>query len=264
MSISPRKRPTREAKFRIKIQTEAGMISPHAGLHDMDNGVMSMSTADGILLAPGDDTPRVFFAYPSAPAIRAETIRVAAAAINKTNLARLRTWEDMSVSGKNIIHEICNEIDRAQLFCADITGLNSNVMFELGYAIARDKRIWLVFDTTFLELRRQFDQFQLLTTTGYAEYAGSHDIVTAFLREQPFADLDNTLFRKSIQPRLSASEGDILFYLKSRHDTNASNRITRLLRESEIPQIVDDPNESPRTGKPAKVASFGAGTSARK
>jgi len=150
----------------------------------------------------------------------------------------------MSVSGKNIIREICHEIDGAQVFCADITGLNSNVMFELGYAIARDKRIWLVFDTSFVELRRQFDQLQLLTTTGYVEYAGSHDIVDAFLRERPFADLDNTLFRKSIQPTLSSGEGDVLFYLKSRYDTNASNRITRRLRESEIPQLVDDPNEA--------------------
>src|SRR5580700_1844758 len=83
-----------------------------------------------------------FFAYPSNVAV-AEVIRNGTSKINDTGLVQLKTWESCKVGGKIVIGEICKEIDRANLFCADMTGLNHNVMFELGFAIARNKRIWL-------------------------------------------------------------------------------------------------------------------------
>jgi hypothetical protein len=188
--------------------------------------------------------PRAYFAYPSQPSAQSEAIKTAATEINKTYVASVRTWEEMSVTGKNIMREICREIDGALIFCADLTGLNPNVLFELGYAIARDRRIWLIFDTSFTELRKQFDQLQLLTTTGYAQYANSEDIVRAFLKDAPYGNLENTIFRQSIQPTLSSVEGEILLYLKSRHDTNASIRISKCLNDSDAPLIMDDPKES--------------------
>jgi hypothetical protein len=100
-----------------------------------------MPTGDRQMELPikGNPKPTAFFAYPSQSYLQSEAIRSAAADINKTQFVKIRTWEDMSVTGKNIMQEICTEISRAQIFCGDITGLNPNVMFELGYAIARDK-----------------------------------------------------------------------------------------------------------------------------
>jgi hypothetical protein len=190
------------------------------------------------------DLPRAFFAYPSEPYARSETIKQASRDINKAKTVHIRPWEDMSISGKNVIGEICREINLAQVFCADITGLNPNVMFELGYAIARDKRIWLVFDTSFTDLRKQFDQFQILTTTGYSKYTNSDDIVNAFFHDHPHLDLDNTIFRSSIKPTLSPEEVEALLYLKALHDTNASIRISNCLNDAEIPRVLDDPKES--------------------
>src|SRR5271156_33143 len=189
------------------------------------------------------DLPRAFFAYPSEPYARSETIKQASRDINKAKTVHIRPWEDMSISGKNVIGEICREINLAQVFCADITGLNPNVMFELGYAIARDKRIWLVFDTSFTDLRKQFDQFQILTTTGYSKYTNSDDIVNAFFHDHPHLDLDNTIFRSSIKPPLSPEEVEALLYLKALHDTNASIRISNCLNDAEIPRVLDDPKE---------------------
>ena len=99
-------------------------------------------TSEQLLIQDGAyAVPRAFFAYPPQPYAQAETVKEAAAKINGTRVVSLRTWEDMSVAGKNVMAEICREINEAEIFCADITGLNPNVMFELGYAIARDKRI---------------------------------------------------------------------------------------------------------------------------
>lgn len=105
---------------------------------------------------------RAFFAYPSEPLSLSETIREAASKINKTHVAIVHPWERMAITGKNIIQEICSEINRSEIFCADITGLNPNVMFELGYAIARNRRTWPVLDTSITESRKLFDQFKML------------------------------------------------------------------------------------------------------
>ncbi len=88
-------------------------------------------------------TPSAFFAYPSSPLSIAEIVKTANKEINKTGHVSIKGWEECKVGGKVIIEEICKEIDLADIFCADLTGMNANVMFELGYAIARNRRIWL-------------------------------------------------------------------------------------------------------------------------
>ena len=66
-------------------------------------------------------TPTAFFAYPSHPFAQSEAIRKAAERINKLRVVEIQTWEDLRVSGKNIISEICRAINAAQIFCADLT-----------------------------------------------------------------------------------------------------------------------------------------------
>jgi len=98
-------------------------------------------------------------------------------------------------------------------------------MFELGYAIGTKKRIWIVLDTTLSESRREYEQLQLLTTVGYASYRNSGDIVGAFLTERPYEDVDASIFAASVQPALSPAGKPALFYLKSRHDIEASRML---------------------------------------
>src|SRR4051812_34816560 len=93
--------------------------------------------------------PRGFFGYPSNPATIGETIRTAVTEINRGGVAQIRTWEGLNISGRIIIQEILQAIDESQFFCIDLTGLNFNVMFELGYAIARNKVIFPIFDDSF-------------------------------------------------------------------------------------------------------------------
>lgn len=191
------------------------------------------------------ELPKGFFAYSSYPPTLPETVATAAKEINKGRQIHLRTWEECRIGGKVIMQEICKEIDKAELFCADLTGINPNVMFELGYAIARNKRIWLILDPTLSESRNDFNQLKLLTTIGYAQYTNSDDIIKSFYKDKPHTDLEDTIFNQSIKPNLSPiQDGEILLYLKSRHDTEASNRLTKRIQNTNITLIVDDPRES--------------------
>lgn len=188
---------------------------------------------------------RGFLAYPSKKPNLGEALLAAANQLNNSLPVDLQGWEQNRVGGKVVIREICRAIDAAELFCADLTGLNPNVLFEFGYAIAKNKRAWLVLDPTLSEFRKDFDQLKLLTTIGYAECTNSIQIATKFYGDMPHTDLEQTIFRQAIEPLLAPTSGhDILLYLKSKHDTEASNRLTGEVQRSAIRTIVDDPRES--------------------
>src|SRR5271168_669600 len=158
--------------------------------------------------------PTGFFAYASAPHSIPATIKAAIESINKGQKAKLISWEMLEVGGKYIIQEVCDAIDDSDFFCADITTINPNVMFELGFAIARDKRIWLIRDDSYVDSKAEFDQLRLLTTVGYRSYTNAELIIKGFFTDNPHLTLEDTIFRQSIEPLLPPSkENEPLLYL---------------------------------------------------
>lgn len=89
---------------------------------------------------------------------------------------------------QTIITRILEEIRDCKCLIADLTDLNPNVLFELGYAIAHRKRVWLLLDVSIERAKLEFTRFQLLTTVGYQGAGNSQKIVEEFFREQPFLD----------------------------------------------------------------------------
>ena len=120
----------------------------------------------------GDDScsgkPRCFVAYPSAPADRAETIETAIGEIQSGGAVDIIGWKSVSVAGRSLIDAVCEEIRRCQIFAADVTGLNPNVLFELGYAVAHRRRVWLLLNPNIHRAKADWERFQLLTTVGFA------------------------------------------------------------------------------------------------
>jgi hypothetical protein len=68
----------------------------------------------------------------------------------------------------------------SNFFCADVTTINPNVMYEVGFAIARDKRVWLIRDDSYVDSRVEFDQLRFLTTVGYRPYTNAEQIIKGF------------------------------------------------------------------------------------
>ena len=67
---------------------------------------------------------KAFAAYPSQPPMLPETIRHAIETINATKRVHIRSWEELSVTGKAIIDTILSEIDNSSVLLTDLTGLN--------------------------------------------------------------------------------------------------------------------------------------------
>jgi hypothetical protein len=113
-------------------------------------------------------------AYPSDPKTIGQTISKCLEKLqHDENFRKLLSWEENDVPGRFISTEVLNNIENGSVFVADITRLNFNVIFEIGYAIGCRKRAILVRNENIrpeLDLIRQVGIFD---TLGYANYQDS-------------------------------------------------------------------------------------------
>ena len=147
-------------------------------------------------MAGGASAPRTgFVAYASGNPALDETVSAAVEQINTSGVAQIVTWRQLNIGGQLLLDGICDAISRADFFIADVSALNPNVLFELGFAIARRRRIWLLLDPSQANARVGFDRFQLLSTIGFREFTNSNEIVRKFYEDEPYKTPDKTVYR---------------------------------------------------------------------
>jgi len=185
--------------------------------------------------------PQCFVAYPSSPPARAETVERCIETISQSGVVNIKGWKTLFPGGRPIISRIFEEIRACKCFVADLTGLNPNVLFELGYAVAHRKRVWILLDTAIEKSKLDFDRLQLFTTVGYQGSSNSEKIVRGFFEDQPFAD-ETSLFDDLLN-RTKNRIRPTMLYLKAQIATEASNRLTRRVTGGAIASIIDDPSE---------------------
>ncbi|MGC4151469.1 MAG: hypothetical protein QM628_00085 [Propionicimonas sp.] len=164
---------------------------------------------------------RIFFAYASQPPLRAEAMRDTAAALSGRGY-EARTWEDLKVDGRMLIDTITEQIDASASVIGEISSMNWNVLFELGYAVARNKPVWLAFDETDTEADRNWNEVAIFATVGRTQYGGNPEVLVArYLRSlaDPTPPLygallangkpreENAVFAPSLPLRFSAALG---------------------------------------------------------
>lgn len=185
-----------------------------------------------------------FFAYGSETPSCGEFIEEAIKQINNSgHSVSIKSWKTLSIGGNFLISTILREIEGSDIFCCDITNLNENVLFELGFAIARNKPIWIIQDITVSESFQKYKEFILLNNIGYINYTSSKDIVNAFLDQKQYLSKKPLLDSLPIDSN-GVSDNTILFYLKSQIDQNYNQYIVNRIEENKIPVLIDDSNEN--------------------
>jgi hypothetical protein len=188
----------------------------------------------------------VFFGYPSKPPLLSETMANAAKSIGQIAAVDAVTWENLFTTGKLIIDQIVKAIDAADVSVFEVTDLNQNVMFELGYAIGAERCVWLLRDATDELAERRWKQVKVLATVGYQAYSNSDDIRIAFLRDRPYLDTE-TIFERAIAPSLQPAVLESVLYVTSPHKSDAERDIRRRIFQEQragLTVIVDDATES--------------------
>ena len=185
-----------------------------------------------------------FVAFPSSPKTIADSVGIAVDEINSVNIVELISWKSLRVSGNLVIEKILKEIRDTDFFVCDLTFLNPNVIFELGYAIANDKRIWVTRNTSYEDEENRYKDAKLFSGIGYSGYENSYEIRELFFKQQPYKDLRNTLFQDLFNPNL-ISEVPVphLLYLKSLVNTNESSALAHEIDKTNIRLVTDDPDE---------------------
>lgn len=183
-----------------------------------------------------------FFAYSSKPFSSGEVIEKAVQEINTKGKIQIKTWTAMPVGGRYIIKNILDNIDETDLFLADLTGLNNNVLFELGYAIGKKKPVQLFLDTSYTDYKRLFNEFQLLTTIGYISYYNSSNIINA-LDDEKNLNTKKTLFDDLIDQNKSSQLSSPFLYLKSQIPTDYGQEVINQSDYFKLQPIIDDPTE---------------------
>lgn len=188
----------------------------------------------------------MFFAYPSFPPLLAETVRDGARAIDRVGIVDSVVWEDLAVGGRILLSTITARIDRATCLAAEISHLNENVMFEVGYAIAVERRVWLLLDTSLDVARSNWRDFGLLRGLGYTPYRNVGDISEAFVRDVPPL-VETTPFESLLAPSFEQDPGPSLFVIPSAHDTEPNRQLVRIAQREQargLRVVIADYSES--------------------
>ena len=123
------------------------------------------------------DRQVVFVAYPSRDPALAKTVMDAVRRANALPLPVLyEPWPFNDVPGNPLVSPILERIDDSPFVIADITYLNLNVVYEIGFAIGRCKRAFLVRHSGTDGDKHISNAVGIFDTLGYHEYEDSEDL----------------------------------------------------------------------------------------
>lgn len=182
---------------------------------------------------------KIFWAYSSSLYQVGDSINDAAKRLRSASYKLdVITWEQLDSPGRFIIDGILERIDDADLFIADITDLNFNVVFEVGYALGRCKRLFITLNQSLSPPLKLLSQLGIYDTLGYYSYSNSNDLVNSIAA---ISDVDPITFSN-----YRIDSGAPIYILDTLHKTDASIRIKSKVKKSRLKFRSYDPIEQPR------------------
>jgi hypothetical protein len=122
------------------------------------------------------------FLYPNDPEIIAATVEEAASRLRlAAGEKRWFTWKDLGITGQVIFCQICKAMRYTRFVVADLTTLNFNLLFEVGYAIGLRVPVLPIRDTSFMKDTKVFNELGLIDTVGYFDFQNAAELVNKII-----------------------------------------------------------------------------------
>ncbi len=120
-----------------------------------------------------------FYAYPGEPNVLGDDAKNAKERlkISRADLD-IRLWEENDICGRPLTDPIFKEIDKSDFLISDITCMNFNVTFEIGYAVGLGKRVYLVRNGNYSSERTLIDRIGIFDTLGYEKYSDPSELAS--------------------------------------------------------------------------------------
>ncbi len=187
----------------------------------------------------GTAASRAVFLYPSHPAQIATTIEAAAQVLKRREpRAAWLTWKNFQTAGQTIFCAICKSMRFADTIIADVTTLNFNLLFEIGFTIGLNMPVIPIRDTSFIRDKRAFDELGLLDTVGYVDFQNSEELARQLQDRLPGEPL--------ALPFAVLNQDAPLYVLKGHIDTEGAIRLMSTLKKSALRFRTFDVVETPR------------------
>lgn len=152
---------------------------------------------------------RGVFLYPAKPATVALTIEEAVKILKeKLPAKKWYSWKDFRPTGQMIFCEICKRIRHSDYVVADVTTLNFNLLFEIGFAIGLGIPVSPIRDTTIITNKTEFDELGMLDTIGYVDFQNSQQL---YIRHRDVSDRNQPKMFVQLFEAHSSSKGRTCF-----------------------------------------------------
>jgi hypothetical protein len=178
------------------------------------------------------------FLYSSRPMHIASTIEKAVDILKSRHPQDVwKTWRDFDIAGHLIFCEICKAMRASTTVVADVTTLNFNLLFEIGFCIGLGLPVVPIRDETYMADKRVFEAMGLLDTLGYKD----------FVNAEQLADKLSPQTRTPLaRPARKTYTEAPLYVLKGPIDTEGAVRLMSTLKKSPLRFRTYDPIETPR------------------
>jgi hypothetical protein len=175
--------------------------------------------------------------YPSRPVISLNI--EAAAQLHQDGTHRYQTWKDLATTGQIVFCAICKGMRFSDAVAVDVTTLNFNLLFEIGFALGLEIPVIPVRDTSILTNADDFKELGLLDTLGYLDFQNSDTLYRGIqARLLDLAPIPS--------PRVEFNRETPLYVVKGPHDTEGDVRLLSLLKKSAVHFRTFDAKETPR------------------
>lgn len=168
-----------------------------------------------------------------------QTIEAAAKQLRTLALiASFKTWRELDVAGRFIATEVLGGITDSDCFIADVSVLNFNVVYELGFAIGSRKKIVLVRFAGIEDDNKKLSELGIFDTIGWKNYENSSDLVGVIRNVSDLGSIDFSSER--------INEKAPVYLLDGKFKTDPLVRIVSRVKKAKLFFRSFDPNESQR------------------
>jgi hypothetical protein len=148
-----------------------------------------------------------------------------------------KSWKALDVIGHFISEQVLQEIQDSDFVAVDISVLNFNVVYEIGYAIGKGKRILLIKNSSLQERKPTIREVGIFDTLGYKNYENSNQLI------QIISNINNT---NPIEIKTLINQRAPVFLLQTKNKTDWMLRIISRIKKARFIFRNFDPDESPR------------------
>lgn len=179
-----------------------------------------------------------FFAYPAQPSEIGQCIEIALEKIRKGHQEKtINSWRQLDIVGHFISEEVLSGIRESTFLAADISELNFNVTYEIGYAIGLKKPIILTKNKSVNPKGIRIEDVGIFDTLGYQDYQNSQELVSCIFSVDSKTPLETSARLNRKAP---------VYLLETPFKTDWSGRIVSRIKKAGYIFRNFDPNELPR------------------